>query len=772
MAAATRHRSAVLAAIALGVSAIATGAPIDPVFFSPRTIPGHEVPAISGDGRRLAFTVKHDEAHMMDFMASKDVEAASLAYYAGASVQVLDRASKSRAPLKICPEAGDSWAPAWSPEGEQLAFYANAGSGAKAWIFDAKGGSCRQISSVRVSVIAGEPPKWTPDGKQVYVMLPAEAKAVSVQHEERRSVFVLSTDPEEGIDDSVTRKDSQYTRERTIVALDVQGDHDRKPDKSAGELRASAMRLSPSGAWLSVLSVNQQDGDPRSFTRDLFLIAADGGEPISVAQRIPELWNLNLSYVWHPAKDLLVYWKQGGVWLIDATGSGAGDRDARRLAPELGPVDSTLYAFTKDGASLIVGSDPAHEQMHGLPTVGPRKLAIIPLDGGEPTQVPIDGSLEFVSLVRACDGTAWQPEPETLTMEVLDKETGQTLFVRANFANGRDRVLWRGYAHFENLCASRDHSQVFAVYEDMKSAPGIDRFDSNLKKRERMTTVDPRLDGIRVGSGEVFSSVVPLYDGSLGSARAAVLLPDTNRSRIGPPPAVVMLYPGSNVSREIARYGGGSVNTIPNLVLTTAGYAVLLVDVPLGPEHQPSDLTKHIVDIVLAQVYRAAALGFVDVRRLAISGQSFGGFAAAAALTQTNLFRASVAINGMFDLGAEYGRLNPDGTAGNIAWAEGGQARMGGHLWGQIPRYIENSPYYRADKIQTPLLLLAGSEDSRVPMSESSKLYTALRRLDRPAQLAIYPGQGHVVWSWHPKLAADASRRMLQFLDSHLGEQD
>jgi dipeptidyl aminopeptidase/acylaminoacyl peptidase len=48
------------------------------------------------------------------------------------------------------------------------------------------------------------------------------------------------------------------------------------------------------------------------------------------------------------------------------------------------------------------------------------------------------------------------------------------------------------------------------------------------------------------------------------------------------------------------------------------------------------------------------------------------------------------------------------------------------------------------------------------------KLFSALKRLDRAAQLASYEGEGHVIWNWRRKNAADAAGRMVEFYDRHL----
>jgi dipeptidyl aminopeptidase/acylaminoacyl peptidase len=175
-----------------------------------------------------------------------------------------------------------------------------------------------------------------------------------------------------------------------------------------------------------------------------------------------------------------------------------------------------------------------------------------------------------------------------------------------------------------------------------------------------------------------------------------------------------------------------------------------------------------MVDVLLPQVYRAAELGYVDATRLAIGGQSFGGYGTASVITETNLFRAAIAVSGIYDLPGTYGHMDEEGGSFWIGWSEGGQARMGGHPWENLRRYTDNSPYYRADRIHTPLLLIHGDED--MAYHDAEKLFSALRRLNRPAQLARYEGQGHVVYEWQRASSVDAARRIVDFLRVHLGD--
>jgi dipeptidyl aminopeptidase/acylaminoacyl peptidase len=92
---------------------------------------------------------------------------------------------------------------------------------------------------------------------------------------------------------------------------------------------------------------------------------------------------------------------------------------------------------------------------------------------------------------------------------------------------------------------------------------------------------------------------------------------------------------------------------------------------------------------------------------------------------------------------------------------------MGTHPWADLRRYIDNSPYYQADKIFAPLLIVHGDDDDAY--HDGEKLFSALRRLDRPAHLARYAGQGHVIHAWKRASAVDAAERIVGFVASHLG---
>jgi dipeptidyl aminopeptidase/acylaminoacyl peptidase len=188
----------------------------------------------------------------------------------------------------------------------------------------------------------------------------------------------------------------------------------------------------------------------------------------------------------------------------------------------------------------------------------------------------------------------------------------------------------------------------------------------------------------------------------------------------------------------------------------------------LGPNREAGNPIQEMVDVLLPQVYHAAELGYVDVNRLAITGQSFGGYGTGSIISRTNLFRAAVPISGIYDLFGIYGKIDIQGESFWVGWSEGGQARMGTHPWANVRRYLDNSPYYNADRINTPVLIVHGTKDDAY--IDAGKLFSALRRLGKPAQLASYQDQGHVIYEWKRASAIDAAQRMVAFYRKHLGD--
>ncbi len=105
-----------------------------------------------------------------------------------------------------------------------------------------------------------------------------------------------------------------------------------------------------------------------------------------------------------------------------------------------------------------------------------------------------------------------------------------------------------------------------------------------------------------------------------------------------------------------------------------------------------------------------AASGVADSSRLAVMGQSYGGYATNLLITQTGRFAAAINVSGKVDLISFY-TDSPRLGVRNIHAAEKSQDRIGATLWQQPQKYVAHSAIMFADRITTPLLMLTGGQD-------------------------------------------------------------
>jgi dipeptidyl aminopeptidase/acylaminoacyl peptidase len=158
---------------------------------------------------------------------------------------------------------------------------------------------------------------------------------------------------------------------------------------------------------------------------------------------------------------------------------------------------------------------------------------------------------------------------------------------------------------------------------------------------------------------------------------------------------------------------------------------------------------------------------FVNERKMGLQGHSFGGFEVNYIISHTGLFAAAMSSSGMTDFISCYGSIIGDGSSRQRQY-ELYRDRIGATLWDNPALYLKNSPVLNADKISTPLLMMANAQDEDVPFTQGIELFTALRRLGRKCWMLQYDGGGHAVFD---TAANDLTIRMKQFFDHYLQEK-
>ncbi len=195
-------------------------------------------------------------------------------------------------------------------------------------------------------------------------------------------------------------------------------------------------------------------------------------------------------------------------------------------------------------------------------------------------------------------------------------------------------------------------------------------------------------------------------------------------------------------------HGGPASQTRANFradmqMLLAHGYAVLMPNVRgstgYGRAYTLADEQEQRLDSVRDLAAGAAWLAArpeIDGSRIAVVGQSYGGYMVNAAITEhPELWRAAISYYGI----ADFTTL----LAGTGPWRRAHRAREYGDPDTQMPLFARISPVRNIDRAQAPLLLLHGRRDPRVPFAESELMAAAMRDRQRHVVFESFDYAGH-----------------------------
>jgi dipeptidyl aminopeptidase/acylaminoacyl peptidase len=202
-----------------------------------------------------------------------------------------------------------------------------------------------------------------------------------------------------------------------------------------------------------------------------------------------------------------------------------------------------------------------------------------------------------------------------------------------------------------------------------------------------------------------------------------------------------------------------SASTVNIPYFTSNGYLVFDPNI----YYKTGEPGQSAYNSVVSAAKMLSKMPWVDSTRMAIQGQSWGGYQVAYLVTRTNIFRAAGAGAPVSNMTSAYGGIRW-GTGINRQFQyEKTQSRIGATLWQRPDLYIKNSPLFAADKIKTPLLLMHNDADGAVPWYQGIEMFTAMKRLGKPVWLLQYNGEDHNLVE--RKNRKDLSIRLSQFFD-------
>jgi len=335
-----------------------------------------------------------------------------------------------------------------------------------------------------------------------------------------------------------------------------------------------------------------------------------------------------------------------------------------------------------------------------------------------------------------------------------DKSFG---FFRTHATRGGLESLLDEEKRFRLLAKAGESDRLLFTREDYDEFPDLWVGDLAFGNLRKVTDVNPGLlDRFAWGSSELVE-----WTSDDGVPLQGVVIKPGNYEPGKRYPVLTYFY--RFFSQRLHEFNQPVINHRPSFpIYASDGYVVFLPDVRFEVGRPGISSLKSVVP----GLKKLVDLGLADPDALGLHGHSWSGYTTAYIVTQTNIFAAAVAGAPVSNMTSAYGGIRwGTGLARQFQY-EMGQSRLSGSLWEARPDYIENSPLFYADRVDTPLVLMHGDEDEAVPWYQSIEFYLALRRTGKHAVFLQYRGEPH-----HPRKYAnklDYSMKMKAFFDHYL----
>ncbi len=295
------------------------------------------------------------------------------------------------------------------------------------------------------------------------------------------------------------------------------------------------------------------------------------------------------------------------------------------------------------------------------------------------------------------------------------------------------RALIAGSARYALLLKAKHADRFVFSRQTFREYPNLWSTTSSFAKPVRVSDVNPQLAKYRWGTehlvhftslqGKHLDAVLYLPDGFDPHRKYPMLvyfyerLTDGLHGFVTPRPST-----GPSFSRYVSN-----------------GYVVLLPDIAYTTGHPG----QSAYDAVMPAIDSVVRRGFIDPKRIGVSGHSWGAYQIAYILTRTNRFAAAEAGAAVADMPSAYGGIRWGSGLVREFQYETGQSRIGATPWNRPDLYLENSALFHVQNVRTPYLTIANDNDDAVPWYQGIEFFSALRRLHREAYMFSFNGEFH-----------------------------
>jgi dipeptidyl aminopeptidase/acylaminoacyl peptidase len=664
---------------------------------------------------------------------------------------------------------GTSWAPVWSPNGKYLAFYSDRDGLPALWLWERASGIMRKASNAIVRIRTDATvPRWTPDSTKLVIRVLPKGMTINDAETllnksgtENSTATDANKEPGSTVVLFKAKVADRAQNEKEVVSNDLLATAadlavvDLETNKTkyiASRVVSDGYWVSPDGTNVAVLNFKRRESNSNlQVLYELLVISLVDGRARTLATDFGS--DILVPVSWSPDGKYLAYMTTGptaksNCWVVPLTGG-----EPRNVTPGPHP------AF---GASAYSGPlwDATGENVYLLSSTSLWRASIA--ESHAEQIASLQG--RALSHILSPDGrTIWMRKPDTIVVTTRNNQTKQEGFYEINVSTGKTEKLLEqnnsyGFVPALRTAVSADQRRLVYTSQSASEPEDIWTMGAEEFRPKRLTHLNPVFDRYVMGEGRLIEWQT--LNGQ--SAQGALLLPAgyTPGTRY---PLIVYQYPGGMRSTYRNLFGFNSFSSaVENWqFFATRGYAVLVPDVPAKPETYMRDIAAAI----LPAVDKVIELGICDSERVGITGQSNGGYGVLSLIVQTNRFKAAVDRMGPGNLISQYLQMSENGAS--VYTAEMVR-RTGGSLWEKRDKFIENSPIFFFDKVQTPVLIIQGTADQQAFAARSDEVFVSLRFLGKEVEYARYTGESHGVADWSFANQVDYLNREIAWFDRWL----
>jgi dipeptidyl aminopeptidase/acylaminoacyl peptidase len=600
--------------------------------------------------------------------------------------------SDEKIPRRLTSSQKADFSPRWSPDGKEIAFISSRGGTPQIWIINPYGGEATQVSDISTGMSGLI---WSPTGKHI--------------------AFVSSVFPECPDDDCnkarLEEKEKSHVQAKIFDELLY-----RHWDAWRDGMRNHVFVIPVGGGKAVDVTPGNYDSPPISLGGDQdFTFSPDGEEICIVRNEDPEL-RIGLG----TNNDLYTN-SIAGERLGKITSNGANDN-----SPHYSP-DGRYIAYR-------AMSRPGFEADKYDLTLFDRQI-------NEDTNLtsPLDRSVNEIH---------WSADGKFLFFTF--EENGRDVLASISLKDKKiDRIL-EGHT-ISSIQLSPDGNTLYFLKQATHRPPEIYSYEIKEEKLNQLTDINGLLfANLQMNPLEEF-----WYEGAAKNKIHGFLIKPPFFDSSKKYPLVMLIHGGPQGAwKDNFHYRWNAQ------MFAAPEYVVALINFH-GSTGYGQDFTDSICrdwggkpfdDIMLSLDYLFSSYDFIDFRKIAAAGASYGGYMIDWIEGHTDRFECLISHSGVYDLRSMYG-------ATEELWFP--EWEFGGTPWTNKQMYEKWSPSNYVQNFKTPCLVIHGQLDFRVPVTQGFQFYTALQRMKVPSKMIYFPDEGHFilkpqnakfwwesVWSW------------------------